>query len=71
MPLHVTHPPGHTLEELQWPAEPLRTTLLRGLSKLGLARYAQKYEAVQVRGVGGCESVRRSRSRRGCACEVC
>lgn len=40
--------PGHTLEELRWPAEPLRTTLLRGLGKLGLARYAQKYEAVQV-----------------------
>lgn len=41
-------PLGHTLEELRWPAEPLRTTLLRGLGKLGLARYAQKYEAVQV-----------------------
>lgn len=40
---------GHTLEELQWPAEPLRTTMLRGLGKLGMARYAQKYEAVQVR----------------------
>lgn len=39
---------GHTLEELRWPAEPLRTTLLRGLGKLGVARYAQKYEAVQV-----------------------
>lgn len=38
---------GHTLEELRWPAEPLRTTLLRGLGKLGVARYAQKYEAVQ------------------------
>lgn len=44
----ATHFPGHTLEELRWPAEPLRTTLLRGLGKLGLARYAQKYEAVQV-----------------------
>jgi hypothetical protein len=39
---------GHSLEELQWPANPLRTTLLRGLGKLGLARYAQKYDAVQV-----------------------
>lgn len=39
---------GHSVEELRWPVEPLRTTLLRGLSKLGVARFAQKYPAVQV-----------------------
>lgn len=40
---------GHSVEELSWPPEPLRTTLLRGLGKLGVARFAQKYPAVQVR----------------------
>lgn len=39
---------GHSVEELAWPPDPLRTTLLRGLGKLGVARFAQKYPAVQV-----------------------
>lgn len=39
---------GHSVNELAWPPEPLRTTLLRGLGKLGVARFAQKYPAVQV-----------------------
>ncbi|KAF6255953.1 hypothetical protein COO60DRAFT_1296414 [Scenedesmus sp. NREL 46B-D3] len=38
---------GHSVEDLAWPAEPLRTTLLRGLAKLGVSRFAQKYPAVQ------------------------
>jgi hypothetical protein len=40
---------GHSVEDLAWPVEPLRTTLLRGLAKLGVSRFAQKYPAVQVR----------------------
>ncbi|KAF8064522.1 viaA [Scenedesmus sp. PABB004] len=39
---------GASAEELAWPAEPLRTTLLRGLGKLGVARFARKYPAVKV-----------------------
>jgi hypothetical protein len=42
---------GHSVEDLAWPVEPLRTTLLRGLAKLGVSRLAQKYPAVQVRAV--------------------
>lgn len=38
---------GHDLETLRWPAEPLRTTLIRALSKLGVARFAHKYPAVK------------------------
>lgn len=38
---------GHSVEDLAWPAEPLRTTLLRGLAKLGVSRFAQKYPAVK------------------------
>jgi hypothetical protein len=49
---------GHSVEDLAWPAEPLRTTLLRGLAKLGVSRFAQKYPAVQVRRACGCESNR-------------
>lgn len=40
---------GHSVEDLAWPAETLRTTLLRGLAKLGVSRFAQKYPAVKVR----------------------
>ncbi|KAI8463939.1 MAG: hypothetical protein J3K34DRAFT_455000 [Monoraphidium minutum] len=38
---------GHTPESLLWPEEPLRGTLLRGLARLGVARLAKKYPAVQ------------------------
>lgn len=44
---------GHHPEELLWPAEPLRGALLRGLARLGVARLAKKYPAVQV-GAGVC-----------------
>lgn len=33
--------------DLQWPCEPLRETLTRGLAKLGVARFAKKYPGVQ------------------------
>lgn len=32
---------------LVWPAEPLRTTLVRAMAKLGVARFASKYPAVR------------------------
>jgi hypothetical protein len=38
---------GHSVEELQWPAEPLRTMLIRVLAKLGVSRFAQKYPGVK------------------------
>jgi uncharacterized protein with von Willebrand factor type A (vWA) domain len=38
---------GRTLEELRWPEEPLRAVLIRSLSRLGVARFAQKYPAVR------------------------
>eukprot|EP00803_Ostreobium_quekettii_P008826 evm.model.scf_2565.1 EVM.evm.TU.scf_2565.1 scf_2565:1050-6339(-) len=38
----------HTPEELRWPEEPLRTALLRGLAKLGVARFAKKYPGVKA-----------------------
>jgi hypothetical protein len=39
---------GREPSELAWPAEPLRTTLLRGLGKLGVAAFAGRYPAVQA-----------------------
>lgn len=39
---------GHSAEELLWPEEPLRGVLLRGLARLGVARLAHKYPAVQA-----------------------
>ncbi|GBF95418.1 hypothetical protein Rsub_08380 [Raphidocelis subcapitata] len=38
---------GRSAEELLWPEEPLRGALLRGLSRLGVARLAKKYPAVE------------------------
>ena len=38
----------HTAEELRWPEEPLRTSLFRGLAKLGVARFAKKYPGVKA-----------------------
>ncbi len=38
---------GHSVEELRWPAEPLRTMLIRVLAKLGVSRFAQKYPGVK------------------------
>jgi hypothetical protein len=38
---------GHSVEELRWPADPLRTLLIRVLAKLGVSRFAQKYPGVK------------------------
>lgn len=38
---------GHPVEELRWPEEPLRQVLIRRFSRLGVARFAQKYPAVR------------------------
>lgn len=36
-----------TISQVQWPSEPLRSTLIRGLSTLGVARFASKYPSVK------------------------
>lgn len=38
---------GTDVEELHWPADPLRTMLIRALSKMGVARFAKKYPGVR------------------------
>ncbi|GMH33678.1 hypothetical protein BSKO_01512 [Bryopsis sp. KO-2023] len=38
---------GRSVSELQWPAEPLRSTLIRGMSRLDVARFAKKYSGVR------------------------
>ena len=35
-------------KELRWPEEPLRTSLIRGLAKLGVARFTRKYPGVTL-----------------------
>lgn len=44
---------GQPLEALRWPDEPLRGVLVRRLSQLGVARFAQRYPAL-------CEALLRS-----------
>ncbi|GAB4823718.1 hypothetical protein N2152v2_010764 [Parachlorella kessleri] len=44
---------GQQVEDLRWPDEPLRSVLVRRLSRLGVARFAQRYPAL-------CETLLRS-----------
>eukprot|EP01025_Chloroclados_australasicus_P045017 TRINITY_DN4906_c0_g1_i1.p1 TRINITY_DN4906_c0_g1~~TRINITY_DN4906_c0_g1_i1.p1 ORF type:complete len:684 (-),score=92.29 TRINITY_DN4906_c0_g1_i1:237-2288(-) len=38
----------HTMEELEWPHEPLRSIMIKYLSQLGVTYFAKKYEAVRI-----------------------